>query len=154
MALLHVDFFSEVLEKCMNMDVILPQNTTSQIGMKGNAKAGKYKTVYLLHGMSDDHTTWQRRTSIERYVSEYGIAVVMPDAGLGFYTDTKYGLPYWTFFHRSFQKSAVNFFHSCRKRGRIRWQPDFPWEDTERGNLALEHRRHSVQRHLCPEYWM
>ena len=42
MALLHVDFFSEVLEKCMNMDVILPQNTTSQIGMKGNAKAGKY----------------------------------------------------------------------------------------------------------------
>ena len=35
MALLHVDFFSEVLEKCMNMDVILPQNTTSQIGMKG-----------------------------------------------------------------------------------------------------------------------
>ena len=37
MALLHVDFFSEVLEKSMNMDVILPQNTTSQIGMKGNA---------------------------------------------------------------------------------------------------------------------
>lgn len=110
MALLHVDFFSEVLEKCMNMDVILPQNTTSQIGMKGNAKAGKYKTVYLLHGMSDDHTTWQRRTSIERYVSEYGIAVVMPDAGLGFYTDTKYGLPYWTFFSQELPKICREFF--------------------------------------------
>ena len=48
----------------MNMDVILPQNTTSQIGMKGNAKAGKYKTVYRLHGMSYDHTTCHRRTSI------------------------------------------------------------------------------------------
>ena len=45
MALLHVDFFSEVLEKCMNVDVILRQNTTSEIGMIENAKAGKYKTV-------------------------------------------------------------------------------------------------------------
>ena len=82
MALLHVDFFSEVLEKCTSMDVILPQNTKNQIGLKGNARNGKYKTAYLLHGMSDDQTIWQRRTSIERYVSEYGIAVVMPDGGL------------------------------------------------------------------------
>lgn len=110
MALLHVDFFSEVLGKCTNMDVILPQNTTGQIGMKGNVGKGKYKTVYLLHGMSDDQTTWQRRTSIERYVSEYGIAVVMPDAGLGFYTDTQYGLPYWTFFSEELPKICIEFF--------------------------------------------
>ena len=51
MALLHVDFFSEVLEKCTSMDVILPQNTKNQIGLKGNARNGKYKTAYLLHGM-------------------------------------------------------------------------------------------------------
>nr|WP_294466660.1 alpha/beta hydrolase family protein [uncultured Sellimonas sp.] len=110
MALLHVDFFSEILEKSMNMDVILPQNTTNQIGMKGNAGSGKYKTVYLLHGMSDDQTTWQRRTSIERYVSEYGIAVVMPNADLGFYTNTAYGLPYWTFFSEELPKICREFF--------------------------------------------
>ena len=45
MALLHVDFFSEVLEKCTSMDVILPQNTKNQIGLKGNARNGKYKTA-------------------------------------------------------------------------------------------------------------
>ena len=60
--------------------------------------------------MSDDQTTWQRRTSIERYVSEYGIAVVMPDAGLGFYTDTAYGLPYWTFFSQELPKICREFF--------------------------------------------
>ena len=128
MALLHVDFFSEVLEKCMNMDVILPQNTTSQIGMKGNAGTEKYKTVYLLHGMSDDQTTWQRRTSIERYVSEYGIAVVMPDAGLGFYTDTKYGLPYWTFFSEELPKICREFFPQMSEKR----------EDTLAAGLSME----------------
>lgn len=110
MALLHVDFFSEVLEMSMNMDVILPQNTTKQIGMKGNAADGKYKTVYLLHGMSDDQTTWQRRTSIERYVSEYGVAVVMPSTHLGFYTDTQYGMDYWTYISRELPKICREFF--------------------------------------------
>ena len=27
-----------------------------------------WAVFYLLHGLSDDHTIWQRRTSIERYV--------------------------------------------------------------------------------------
>ena len=35
MALLHVNFFSNVLGMCMNMDVILPQRTYGQIGMEG-----------------------------------------------------------------------------------------------------------------------
>ena len=54
MALLHVDFFSDVLGMSMNMDVLLPQQTQGQIGMEGRAAQGKYKTMYLLHGMSDD----------------------------------------------------------------------------------------------------
>ena len=116
MALLHVDFFSEVLEKCTSMDVILPQNTKNQIGLKGNARNGKYKTAYLLHGMSDDQTIWQRRTSIERYVSEYGIAVVMPDGGLSFYTDMCYGLPYWTFFSVELPKICREFFPQMSDR--------------------------------------
>ena len=67
MALLHVDFFSDVLGMCTNMDVILPETTVGQIGMEGHGSDGKCPTLYLLHGMSDDHTIWQRRTSIERY---------------------------------------------------------------------------------------
>ena len=73
MALLHVNFFSTVLGMSMNMDVILPQQTWGQIGMEGKGADGKVKTMYLLHGMSDDHTIWQRRTSIERYASKLEI---------------------------------------------------------------------------------
>ena len=35
MALLHVDFFSDVLGMCAEMDVILPEQTHGQIGMEG-----------------------------------------------------------------------------------------------------------------------
>ena len=73
MALLQVDFFSEVLGMCTQMSVILPQRTRRQIGMTGAVREGKYPAVFLLHGMTDDHTTWCRRTSIERYVSELGL---------------------------------------------------------------------------------
>ena len=80
MALLHVNFFSDVLGMATSMDVILPEQTMGQIGMEGRASDKPYPTLYLLHGMSDDHTIWQRRTSIERYVSDMGIAVDADDA--------------------------------------------------------------------------
>lgn len=110
MALLHVDFFSTVLGLSMNMDVILPQQTWGQIGMEGKGAEGKYKTMYLLHGMSDDQTIWQRRTSIERYVTKLGIAVVMPTTHLAFYADTAYGMKYWTFVSQELPKICREFF--------------------------------------------
>src|SRR5947199_2430559 len=46
---------------------------------------------YLRHGLSDDHTIWMRRTSIERYVAGLPLVVVMPDGGRGWYTNAKEG---------------------------------------------------------------
>jgi putative tributyrin esterase len=112
MALLHVNFFSDVLGMCMNMDVILPQKTSGQIGMEGNVAEGKIPVLYLLHGMSDDHTIWQRRTSIERYVTDMGIAVVMPTTHLGWYTNMAYGHKYWTFISKELPEICRSFFNN------------------------------------------
>lgn len=116
MALLHVDFFSDVLGMCMQMDVILPQQTKGQIGMEGKGSKGKIPTLYLLHGMSDDHTIWQRRTSIERYVSDLGIAVVMPTTHLGWYTDMAWGNRYWTFISKELPEICRSFFANLSDR--------------------------------------
>ena len=116
MALLHVDFFSNVLGMAANMDVILPEKTKGQIGMEGNAGGGKYKTLYLLHGMSDDHTIWQRRTSIERYASEYNLAVVMPTTHLGWYTDMHHGSQYFTFIAREVPEVCRWFFKNMSEK--------------------------------------
>lgn len=91
MALLHVNFFSHVLNMCMDMDVILPQQKYCPESPDGGKRENKYPTMYLLHGMGDNHTVWQRHTSIERYVNDLDIAVVMPTIHLGWYTNTAYG---------------------------------------------------------------
>jgi putative tributyrin esterase len=116
MALIHCDFFSEVLGVSTSICVILPQSTLSQIGMNGSDKKEKYPTLYLLHGLSDDHTIWQRRTSIERYVSDMGLAVVMPSAGRSFYTDMKHGYKYFTFITEELPEIARQFFPLSEKR--------------------------------------
>jgi S-formylglutathione hydrolase FrmB len=116
MALIYCHFFSEVLGVSTSMCVILPQNTISQIGMEGSAKKEKYPTLYLLHGLSDDHTIWHRRTSIERYVSDMGIAVVMPNGGRSFYTDMKHGFKYFTFMTEELPEIARQFFPLSDRR--------------------------------------
>src|SRR5258706_12077495 len=110
MALVRCDFFSDVLGVSTSMTVLLPESTTGQIGMGGSGRTGDFPTLYLLHGLSDDDTTWVRRTSLERYVAELGIAVVMPHVQRSFYTDEVWGRPYWTFVAEELPRAARGFF--------------------------------------------
>jgi S-formylglutathione hydrolase FrmB len=87
MAFCDITFFSEVLAKQTSLYVILPD--------KGKPPFAVY---YLLHGMSDDHTIWHRRTRIEWYVRDMPLIVVMPDGYRGFYTDNNEGPAYATHF--------------------------------------------------------
>ncbi|MDN5688743.1 MAG: esterase family protein [Brachybacterium sp.] len=123
---MRTDFFSESLGMGTSMVVLMPQ-AASGIGMEGadeaprgggsgatvgnaaggavtggasdgsSASAPGVPVLYLLHGLSDDCTIWERRTSIERYAAEKGIAVVMPEVRRSFYSDEAVGEKYWTF---------------------------------------------------------
>jgi S-formylglutathione hydrolase FrmB len=103
MARLTIDHFSDALGLSMTCSVILPQETKGRIGLSGPPSAGdtggsgRYPTLWLLHGRSDDHTTWLRRTSIERYVSPLGIAVVTPAVHLSRYANMVSGGKYWDY---------------------------------------------------------
>lgn len=109
MALLHVCFRSAVLELDMRMSVILPETKCAREG-------GRWPTLYLLHGLSDDHTAWERRTSIERYASRMGLAIVMPEVYRSFYTDMKHGGRYWTFISEELPTLCENMFLLSDKR--------------------------------------
>lgn len=110
MALIQCHFFSEVLGLSTSMTVILPQQTSAQIGMTNTAGNGLHPTLYLLHGLSDDDSIWLRRTSIERYVASMGLAVVMPQVHRSFYTDMEHGGKYWTFISEELPALARSFF--------------------------------------------
>ena len=74
MALADVSFFGKSIGLTCGLMAIVPE---------GGAGGGPFPVFYLLHGLSDDHTTWVRRTSIERYVAGVPMIVVMPETGAG-----------------------------------------------------------------------
>ena len=116
MALLRCDFFSEVLEVGTSMTVLLPQAGETQVGVDLAAPGGPPPVLYLLHGLSDDATGWQRFTSIDRYAAEAGIAVVMPQVGRSFYADEPDGHRYWTFLSEELPGIVGSFFAVSHRR--------------------------------------
>jgi len=129
MVLLQAHFRSEVLELTVSMNVLLPEKICP-------FENGKWPTLYLLHGLSDNHTIWQRHTSIERYVQDKNIAVIMPEVHRSFYTNMKHGGKYWTFISEELPRSPEGFFR-CPMRGKIVLPPAFRWVDTARLSWAF-----------------
>lgn len=91
MAFFQMNYYSHALQMFTELNIILPDR------VKDLKEGETYKTLYLLHGLSDDHTIWMRRTSIERYADEYDIAVVMPAVARSWYTDMANDANYFTF---------------------------------------------------------
>ena len=81
MAFCELHYWSNALGKQTACNVIFPQ--------KG---IGPFPVFYLLHGYSDDHSMWMRRSSIERHVENLPLIVVMPDGGKSFYCDAAEGV--------------------------------------------------------------
>ena len=84
MIYLDMKFRSEALSGNAQLSLLLPDGAES------------FKTLWLLHGLYGDHTSWMRNSSIERYAAQYGIAVVMPNAQNSWYADTAYGARYFS----------------------------------------------------------
>jgi S-formylglutathione hydrolase FrmB len=82
MAFLDLHYWSDAIGMQNSAAVILPQCP------------GPHHVLFLLHGRSDDHTTWMRRTSIERYVEGFNLMVVMPNGHRGFYVNQADGYAY------------------------------------------------------------
>ncbi len=117
MAHITLNIYSEALGMQTSVEVIIPQRSTQgEIGTSNKESKGKYKCLYLLHGLSDDETIWLRRTSIERYASQYGIAVVMPNGAKSFYSDTKYGMKYYTYIAAELPEIIEDMFNISPKR--------------------------------------
>ena len=117
MALLSVDFFSDVLEVGASMNVVWPQTTEHQVGVSGGREtSGGPPVLYLLHGRTDDHSAWVRNTSIERYAVAAGVAVVMPAVQRSFYTDEVHGDRYWTFLSEELPALVGSMFRVSQRR--------------------------------------
>ncbi len=92
MALIHLDYVPETVKVNLPLHIILPDP-----GKMGGLPVARRKVLYLLHGLSDDASAWQRYTAIESIAALYGLVVVMPSAGRSFYIDQPNGQNYFTY---------------------------------------------------------
>ncbi len=100
MAVFELTFRAETLDFDQNVTVLLPEPENLSLAETGKPFAGEFPVLYLLHGYSDDHTSWLRRSSIERYLtmdSARPLVCVCPSVQNSFYTDMEYGWKYYTY---------------------------------------------------------
>lgn len=86
MALLHATFTSSSLLRNVPMTVILPVDRNVNASRDAEEER-RYKTLYLLHGIYGDHSSWVTGTRIARLAERKNLAVVMPSGDNGFYVD-------------------------------------------------------------------
>lgn len=117
MAFMRIELFSQALRRSVAVDLILPQAVTKEIGLDSKElKEGKHPVLWLLHGATDDHTTWQRRTSIERYAAQAGLAVVMPGAHLSSYSNMAHGGAFYDYITEELPELMREIVPLSRKR--------------------------------------
>ena len=114
MAFLELNYRSHALGMTVSVSVVLPESTGSDAAA-GNPQE-TYKTLYLLHGLGGNHSDWMRKTAIERYASQYNIAVVMPGVCRSWYTDTVYGAKYFTFITEELPQVCRSYFKGMTSR--------------------------------------
>ncbi len=120
MSLLKFNYSSRTLEGDTEINVILPEPfPPSEDGSKKIEReipSGGFPTLYLLHGLTENHTAWIRKSSIERYAAEQGLGVIIPDAGGSFYTDMACGRNYWTYLSKELPEVCHRYFPLSERR--------------------------------------
>ena len=104
------------------MGVISGQINSSELGFTISYKAilpeertGPYPVLYLLHGLSDDDSSWVYNSSIARYASQYNLAIFMPQVHISYYSDMHMGPNYWSFLTKEFPMKMKNLFNISHK---------------------------------------
>lgn len=105
MAFMMGNVYSDAMLVDTQLNVILPQDGRRYIWNEPP------KTLILLHGLSDNASTWFRKTAIERYAERYNLAVLIPEVQRSWYCDMVYGQRTFTYITEELPALAEKLFH-------------------------------------------
>ena len=80
MGLIQADMKCRSMQRIVRFNVILPVDEET-------APLEAYPTLYLLHGIYGNASSWLANSNIRRYAEAHRLAVVMPEGENGFYLD-------------------------------------------------------------------
>ncbi len=105
MPTITLNFRPASLDHNTTVNIILPEKINEET-----------KTLWLLHGMYGDHTSWTNGSSVGRYVRGRNIAVVMPAAENSFYTNMVWGGNYYDYVSRDLPEFIQSTFRLSADR--------------------------------------
>ena len=113
-------FRSKSLFTPVNIEVLLPSffahaNTVESLD-DVYKKREKYKTLFLLHGATEDEISWLSYTNVEKYADKHGLAIVVASVGNSWYSNLKHGPAYWTFISDELPRFVRSVFPLSDKR--------------------------------------
>jgi putative tributyrin esterase len=73
---------SKLMAREMPYRVVLPANYSS------SNETVFYPVIYLLHGLGGHFDNWTDKTKLTQYAAGYGVIIVTPEGGDGWYTDS------------------------------------------------------------------
>ena len=111
MALVSVHYRSDQLKKTVEILLTVPD-----CNGEFQKPLSEYPVVYLLHGLSEDASSWIRKSNVERYALERGLVLVMPSVDRSMYCDGVLGQNYFTYLTRELPGYLEKVFGLSRKR--------------------------------------
>ena len=104
MSVLQCNFYSKALSYFVDVTVYIPSVHNGDAMMKSYEELydpnKKYKALYLLHGMLDDHSCWMRWSRVEEYAEAHEVALIMPSGSNSFYVNPTSGPKFYDFIHK------------------------------------------------------
>ena len=120
MAIFECKLFSKELFASVCVNVILPTPDSGDYFLGTQTafpKEGqKYQVLYLLHGISADHTDWARFSGIERYAQEKQLAVIMPGVSNSLYCNLIAGGNYYNYYTKELPEMMESLLPISAKR--------------------------------------
>lgn len=109
MAFLTGNVYSKALGMDTNLTVVSPRKST-------NYDSRPYRTVTLLHGLSDGSASWASNTPLGLLADQYGIVFLLPEVQRSFYIDMAYGPAYFTYVCDELPRLCRNLFRLSDRR--------------------------------------
>jgi putative tributyrin esterase len=111
MSLVRIDHVPATIKGTLPLVVILPDPDEN-----GKVELARRKVLYLLHGLSEDASAWQRYTCIETIAAASGLVVVMPSGGRSFYIDQPNGQAYFSYLTEELPHFLAEVFNLAPRR--------------------------------------
>ncbi len=87
MALIHVDFYSEMLSGQTDFYAVIPNDITPFMADQNPCYQRPAKVVVLLHGFSGNGADWVTGSRIRELSQQYNLAILTPNGRNSFYLD-------------------------------------------------------------------